>query len=38
MYTGKHGRVLGIVLAGGKGERLMPLTSYRAKPAVYFAA
>ena len=38
MYTGKHGRVLGIVLAGGKGERLMPLTKYRAKPAVYFAA
>ncbi len=35
---GKYGRVLGIVLAGGKGERLMPLTKYRAKPAVPFAA
>ena len=31
-------RVLGVVLAGGKGERLMPLTKYRAKPAVHFAA
>ncbi|NLL37491.1 MAG: glucose-1-phosphate adenylyltransferase, partial [Fretibacterium sp.] len=38
MNRGKHGRVLGIVLAGGKGERLMPLTRYRAKPAVYFAS
>ncbi|MDR1740668.1 MAG: glucose-1-phosphate adenylyltransferase [Synergistaceae bacterium] len=36
MYGGKYGRVLGVVLAGGKGERLMPLTRYRAKPAVYF--
>ena len=27
-----------MVLAGGKGERLMPLTKYRAKPAVHFAA
>lgn len=38
MYGGKYGRVLGLVLAGGKGERLMPLTRYRAKPAVYFGA
>lgn len=29
-------KVLGIVLAGGKGTRLMPLTSRRAKPAVPF--
>ena len=29
-------RVLGIVLAGGKGERLYPLTRERAKPAVPF--
>lgn len=30
-------RPLGIILAGGKGSRLMPLTSGRAKPAVAFA-
>lgn len=29
-------RVLTIVLAGGKGERLQPLTEHRAKPAVPF--
>jgi glucose-1-phosphate adenylyltransferase len=29
-------RVLGIVLAGGEGRRLMPLTADRAKPAVPF--
>jgi glucose-1-phosphate adenylyltransferase len=28
--------VLGIILAGGKGERLAPLTEHRAKPAVPF--
>jgi glucose-1-phosphate adenylyltransferase len=38
MILGKYGRVLGVVLAGGKGERLLPLTRYRAKPAVPFAA
>jgi len=38
MIHGRYGRVLAIVLAGGKGERLMPLTRYRAKPAVPFAA
>lgn len=32
--TGK--RVLAIVMAGGKGERLMPLTEFRSKPAVPF--
>lgn len=31
-----HPRVLAIVLAGGEGKRLMPLTSQRAKPAVPF--
>ena len=31
-----HPRVLGIVLAGGKGTRLFPLTRERAKPAVPF--
>jgi glucose-1-phosphate adenylyltransferase len=29
-------RILGIVLAGGEGKRLMPLTEDRAKPAVPF--
>ncbi len=28
--------VLGVVLAGGRGERLHPLTEHRAKPAVPF--
>src|SRR5918997_5140712 len=32
----KAPRVLGIVLAGGEGKRLMPLTVDRAKPAVPF--
>ncbi len=29
-------RVLAIIMAGGKGERLMPLTELRSKPAVPF--
>jgi len=28
--------VLGVILAGGRGERLIPLTQHRAKPAVPF--
>ncbi|PID50772.1 MAG: glucose-1-phosphate adenylyltransferase, partial [Propionibacteriales bacterium] len=32
----KRPRVLSIVLAGGEGKRLMPLTADRAKPAVPF--
>jgi glucose-1-phosphate adenylyltransferase len=32
----KRHHVLGIVLAGGEGKRLMPLTADRAKPAVPF--
>lgn len=31
-----HPRMLAFVLAGGKGERLYPLTAYRSKPAVPF--
>ncbi|MER2137283.1 MAG: sugar phosphate nucleotidyltransferase, partial [Arthrobacter sp.] len=30
-------KVLSVVLAGGEGKRLMPLTADRAKPAVPFA-
>jgi glucose-1-phosphate adenylyltransferase len=33
---GERRHVLGIVLAGGEGKRLMPLTADRAKPAVPF--
>jgi len=33
-FRGTEKRVLSIVLAGGKGTRLMPLTAVRAKPAV----
>ena len=29
-------RIFGMVLAGGEGKRLMPLSSERAKPAVPF--
>jgi len=29
-------RTLGVLLAGGAGERLFPLTRHRAKPAVFF--
>jgi glucose-1-phosphate adenylyltransferase len=32
-----HQRIFGMVLAGGEGKRLMPLTADRAKPAVPFA-
>ena len=32
----RTGNVLSIVLAGGAGKRLMPLTADRAKPAVPF--
>lgn len=35
--TLKRPKVLAIVLAGGEGKRLMPLTADRAKPAVPFA-
>jgi glucose-1-phosphate adenylyltransferase len=31
-----HPRLLSIILAGGKGERLFPLTAMRSKPAVPF--
>ena len=33
----QHPKVLAIVLAGGEGKRLMPLTADRAKPGVPFA-
>jgi glucose-1-phosphate adenylyltransferase len=35
--TASRPKVLAIVLAGGEGKRLMPLTADRAKPAVPFA-
>jgi len=34
--NGAGHRVLAIIMAGGKGERLMPLTEQRSKPAVPF--
>ena len=37
MAIGSRKKVLAIVLAGGEGKRLMPLTADRAKPAVPFA-
>jgi len=36
MHVREGPSVLGIVLAGGEGKRLMPLTADRAKPAVPF--
>ncbi|HHO58260.1 MAG TPA: glucose-1-phosphate adenylyltransferase [Oceanithermus profundus] len=38
MPTGKRLRVLGMILAGGQGSRLYPLTAKRSKPAVPFGA
>ena len=32
----RHQKILVMILAGGKGERLMPLTELRSKPAVPF--
>jgi glucose-1-phosphate adenylyltransferase len=36
MQPRRRQRVLAIIMAGGKGERLMPLTAFRSKPAVPF--
>lgn len=33
----RHQKILAMIMAGGKGERLMPLTEKRSKPAVPFA-
>ncbi|HEY5649534.1 MAG TPA: glucose-1-phosphate adenylyltransferase [Nitrospiria bacterium] len=37
MAPNRNPTVLAMVLAGGKGERLMPLTAHRTKPAIPFA-
>ena len=37
-HTHMSRNVLAMIMAGGKGERLMPLTEHRSKPAVPFAA
>ena len=37
MVERMHQRVLAMIMAGGKGERLMPLTEHRSKPSVPFA-
>ncbi len=34
MATGSFGRVYTVILGGGRGQRLYPLTAHRAKPAV----
>jgi glucose-1-phosphate adenylyltransferase len=36
MWRNRRSRVFGLVLAGGAGKRLLPLTADRAKPAVPF--
>src|SRR6186997_1156159 len=36
MWRNRRSRVFGLVLAGGEGKRLLPLTADRAKPAVPF--
>ena len=36
LHTGRRPNILCMVLAGGEGKRLMPLTAQRAKPAVPF--
>ena len=38
MPSEKHSRVLAMILAGGQGSRLFPLTAKRSKPAVPFGS